>query len=572
MRVRISPASVEPGGTFVASVELESKSETPVDEVRISFSYYELSYGAAIGPSYTQEALWKPGTLAIGKLAKEVRFQTPTVGSPTYRGPNASVSYLVTVHVAIPWWRDREASFSIPVVTAPIVPPDRPSPLHATSDGPRAGELYIELSADRDHIAPGETLVGTVSFANVSTRRVRGVEAAFVKTESTRVPSSYPELRWAAQIHRGAPPEQTSIPFRISIPADASPSFRAQTFSVDWRFEIRAQTAMGADVVLGFPLRVIRRPPDASAPVSRRPLLVGRDRWGAVWASLAQRFAMTFDPEQQSLTAARGPVSLDLRREVAGTHVAVVARIRYARLGIGIQLRERTFTDFLGPSGKVHLPNALADKRFFANAREPRQAAPLLTEDLLESLLVFTEVRMDDYELQFSVARAATTTQSLTPVIAAAVKTLESMSSAIELIPPPLSMTSSLPAWHAFAESVGGRLERGRMWIHDGELGGERFEIGTMWDGSSSIDTLVRVHAAPPFDTDFSVDDPALSAKVRDDLRHLMKLPAFSGLRDAVSFVLPGGVNDPETLRTDLERAAALVHGRRGLRASGPFR
>ena len=570
VRVRITPSVLEPGATFVAAVELDFKSETPVEHVRISFGYWETSFQSWRGPLQEREHVWKPGKLATGKHVREVRFQVPLMGAPSFRGSGTSVSYLVSVHVDIPWWVNRDATFSIPVVVAPETPPDAPQPLVATSDGPRANELYVELSADRDHIAPGETLSGSVSLANVASRRVRGVEAGFIRRERDLSRGFHVDTRWTAPIHRGEAPEQESIPFRISLPADAVPSFRTPTFAVEWRFEVRALVSYGEDVVLGFPIKVLRRRPDEPLQ-SRKPYLVGRDRWTAVWEAIAQRTGMIFSKETQSLTAAAGSaVSLELRREVAGAHVAVIGRIRYPHLGLGLNLHERSLSDLLA-SRKVPLRNPVVETRFVATAREPAQAERVLDDNLLQSLLPFSDVRMNDDELVFAVARAATTAQSLTPVVGAAQRTLEWIAKAVARVPPPSAMAASAPAWEAFARSVGGRLEYGRMWIHDGEIGGERFAVGCVWH-DSSLDTSVTVHAAPPFEDGFVVDDPSLSPATRECLKTLAKLPGFVGARDGVSWVLPGGIPDPETLREHLEIAAKLIRGRRGLTAAGPFR
>lgn len=570
VRVRISPSVLEPGQPFVAAVELDFKSETPVDFVRIAFAYWETSFQSWRGPLHDREHVWKPGKLTAGKHVREVRFEVPPVGAPSFRGSATSASYLVSVHVDIPWWVNREATFAIPVVVAPETPPDMPQPLVATSDGPRANDVYMELSADRDHIAPGETLSGSVSLANVSTKRLHGVEAGFVRRERELSRGLHVDTRWTAPIHRGVAPEQESIPFRISLPADAVASFRTPTFAVEWRFEVRGLVTYGEDVVLGFPIKVLRRRPHEPL-AARKPYLVGRDRWSAVWEAIAQRTGMIFSKDAQSLTASAGSaVSLELRREVAGAHVAVIGRIRYPHLGLGLNLHERSLSDLLA-SRKVALTNPLVESRFVATAREPAQAERVLDDALLQSLLLFTDVRMNDDELVFAVARAATTAQSLTPVVGAAQRTLDWVAKAVDRVPPPSSMAASASAWEAFARSVGGRLEYGRMWIHDGEIGGERFAFGCVWH-DSSLDTSVTVHAAPPFEYEFAAEDPSLSPATRECLRTLAKLPGFVGAKDGVSWVLPGGVPDPETLREHLEIAAKLIRGRRGLTAAGPFR
>ena len=78
-------------------------------------------------------------------------FEVPRDAAPSYTGQRASVTYLMSVHVSVPWWPDRHAHFTLPVTM-----PSSPAPLGgearivASADGPQPKEVYAEVSIDRD--------------------------------------------------------------------------------------------------------------------------------------------------------------------------------------------------------------------------------------------------------------------------------------------------------------------------------------------------------------------------------------------------------------------------------------
>lgn len=583
VKVRTSAAVLEPGMPFEVEIELVSRSETPTDSVAVRFDASELSvYGAGKGARVhsriweSQAASWTPGKLGVGSVKQRFSFHVPEGAPPTYEGVRCRIEYRLHVTVDIPWWVDREASFVLPV--APAATPLRPaSPLivATSSEGPRPGQLYIEASIDATELAPGDVLTGVVSFANVSAKRIRAIRIGFVSSEHVKLPASQVEdaMVYATTLLSGPPPEEEPVPFRIVLPKGVTPSFSSRPFSFRWRFEIRADIALGTDEVLSVPLEVRRPPPNVPrAPRPGRTWSVGRDRLRAVWQQVAARVAMELDSAGTSLRAARGPVSLVMHREALDGRLGVVARFAWPHLGLDLRLVERSWTHVFA-SGAVRLSNPAADPRFAAFGREAAQCGPFLDPEMLQLMLSAGSVKLDDDGAAFGVPTGATTAPALEGVANTCLRLAELFAAACERVPPPASVAANVDAWRGYAASVGGRLELGRMWIHDANLEGERFELGSTWEPSGEFHgTVVRFPIEPPLEQELRVEDPALSPLARELLRGLVGLPGFHATTQEIGFLLPDRVPDPATLHPQVESLAKLLRSKRGLLVAGPFR
>jgi hypothetical protein len=131
----------------------------------------------------------------------------------------------------------------------------------------------------------------------------------------------------------------------------------------------------------------------------------------------------------------------------------------------------------------------------------------------------------------------------------------------------------TLPAWAAFAQRLGGRLERGSMAVRGATLGAQEVEIETLWSGESVKGTSVRVVLSPPLDRPLDVESPEVSAEVRDlaaaigaESRAVKLGPA------ALSALVAGPLDDPAVVEPLLEKLDRLARAVRGLRQAGPFR
>jgi hypothetical protein len=145
---------------------------------------------------------------------------------------------------------------------------------------------------------------------------------------------------------------------------------------------------------------------------------------------------------------------------------------------------------------------------------------------------------------------------------------------AISRIPPPVALAPHVAAWRAFAMAMGGRLELGRVWIHDASLEGFRFEVGTVWEPHDTAPrgTVIRVPIDPPLATAPTPDDAALSAIARDAFRALAEDPGFHASESELGHFTSKLTPDPSVLLPKIESMTVILRALRGVVAAGPFR
>ncbi len=582
-------ALIEPGSTFELDVLLTSRSETPIDYVAVSLT---ADVGVAIPQGKTvaarsaplaapQITKWNPGTLAPGEYRQRMRFAIAPNMPPNYRSGTGwcRVTYVIQVHVAIPLWIDRYASFALPVATPARMPmQDGTAALVAThARGPTAGEMYIEASLDTTQLRPGDELRGDVSFANVAGRRIRRVTIAFVVFESTRAPMVAMNVvaRWAATLVSGAPPEGETFPFRFNLPPSLWPSFDASLFSLRWQFEVRVDVVLGSDAVLTIPLDVLRTPPGVEMPLhSRRALPVGRERLARLWTIVAQRIGVSYDDSEAAMIATQGAVTMKLVREAHQGTLGIVAHYRYAHLGLDVHLGPRGLLDAMFTRGRFEPRNKIIADRLTIAGREHAQLEAFFDETLTAHLASATSAVMDDDLAHVRVAGAASSAATLETVARGALDLLALFNAAIARIPVPAAMAAHEHAWRDFAGTYSGRFEAGRVWIHDATLHGFRFEIGTAWEPHDTNPryTVVRVPIEPPLDHAPTVEDAALSAGAREALRKLVALEGFHAEATEMGFALEHVTPDPAALMPQVESMIDVLRALRGAVAAGPFR
>jgi hypothetical protein len=582
--VLLERSPLEAGSTFNVDVVLTSRSETPTTHVDVVLST-DVAVAIPEGKAFAtrrmeaaspQRFRWQPGTLAKGEHRQRFRFALPAGVPPSY-GPAQAwcrVAYVIDVHVAIPYWLNRDVQFSLPIAAPPRVPNASASSITATHPhGQVAGQLYVEAALDATTLVPGEELRGDVSFANVGTKRIRRVEIAFVAVEATREPmrASHVITRYAATLVSGPPPEGETFPFRIALPKTVWPSFDARIFELRWVFQVRVDVVLGADVMLEIPLEVVRPPPGAQIPArTRRALPVGRERLARVWSAVAERLGVSYD-ETEGMLASRGAVALVLAREVFQGTLGIIANFRYPHLGLDMKLGERGFFDTIARRRWDGRP---ALKRFTVVGREPRQLEAFFDEELSQMLGSATRVEMDDDGARVHVAGNAATASALEAVARSALRLLDMIASATQRIPVAEAMQPHETAWRAFAERAAGRFEPGRVWVHDASIGGFRCEVGTVFepDDAKPVGTVVRIPIEPPLEKTPDVEDASLSPAARATLRELAETDGFHGSAEEMGIFVRGVVPDPEALMPRLEQMTSVLRSIRGAVAAGPFR
>jgi hypothetical protein len=585
VRLLVERQPIEPGSKVTLDVLLTSRSETPTEHVDVVLTAEEAvaipqgkSYLARQAPVMPpQRVRWNPGTLTPGEHRQRVRLDIPPNVPPSYKLASGwcRVSYTVEVHVVIPYWIDRHAHFGLEVAPIARAPRSGSHTLVATHEnGPKPKAVYIEASLEATELTLGEPIGGEVTFANVGTRRIRRVTVSLVATEHTRqpTPAMHVVARYAALLVSGPPPEGESFPFRVAMPAKVPPSFDGQLFSLRWHVEIRADVVLGADAVLNIPIQIVRLPSGVEAPPrSRRAVPVGRARLARMWAIVAQRIpTMSFDEADGTMLSARGAVSLTLAREAYEGTLGTVARYRFPHLGLDVHLAPRAMLDALARGRWEHRH---AD-RFTVTGRESAQLDAFFDDQLLGHLAGATTAQLDDDGAEVRIAGAASSASALEQVARSALALLERFDAAIARIPPPAAVASLLPAWKDFAARMTGRLELGRLWVHDATHEGFRFELGTVWEPRATIPTgtIVRVPIEPPLETALSIEDPSLSAAAREQLRALAGSPDFHMSESELVVFTHDTVADPITMLPEVAALTSVLRAVRGTVATGPFR
>ena len=176
VKLTLAPREIPPGTAFVAEAHLDSASETPVEFIELRLEGFEQIWvGQGNARRVRRHDLVSlasrhtPGKLTPGTHRFSARFDVPPRVPGAFAGAEASVQYLLTVHVSIPWWPDRKVTYLVPVGWAPrAVGSPAPQTFATNTAGPSGGEPYMEAALDRTQVIAGEAVTGSVSLANVA--------------------------------------------------------------------------------------------------------------------------------------------------------------------------------------------------------------------------------------------------------------------------------------------------------------------------------------------------------------------------------------------------------------------
>ncbi len=588
VRIRLDPPVPLPGQSVRADVTLVSRAETPVKFVKLSLLGRET---AVVNPGRYQfnvrntpvslAASFEPGALAPGEKTCSVRFDLPAAIPASYRGAYASIVYELGIHVSIPWWPDLRESFDVIVGrSSPTAIEPKPGSFCTHDGGPRGTDLYVEAALDSVTIAAGGVLAGAISISNVAHHRVRAVDVLFHALERPKHPraGALESQAFRARIHDGSPDDAAPLPFRIRLPLEAVPGFESQAISLHWQLEVRARVAWGSDAVLLVPITVLPRTADTSE-LSRTPRWVapvGRERRAKVWAHVAESAGLANDAEQERMLARVGDVDVMVHLEdrgAKGPHM--VARLRWPALGLGLLAGPRRWNPFgHGEHFVAEIP--LARGHLVVSAREPEQARDLVTDGLRLAFLAATEVDLGEEGATLAARGSAHSVEQLQNFVAGAMSLVRALVDAKNRVPPPAAMRECVAAWEQFAVRVGGRLERGRMFVHDGRYGSERVELGTHWhDDGSFARTTLTVRFEQPLPS--PPPDPTRAESLSASLRAHVEALVSPGRRleftsDFVRIEFDRIVERPGEIEPQLDRLAQISRNLRGERDQVPFR
>ena len=153
--------------------------------------------------------------------------------------------------------------------------------------------------------------------------------------------------------------------------------------------------------------------------------------------------------------------------------------------------------------------------------------------------------------------------------------TMAVLDGAIARVPAPAMFAADVAAWEALAARLRGRLELGRMWIHDAQVGTSAVDIGSVWSRSGlHLGSTVVVAIDPPLgDTPDGIEDPSLSPAAREAWRELgARAKSVQLAADAITIELAGKLSDPQLAMPIVDLAVSLRRALGGPLAAGPFR
>ncbi len=538
--------------------------------------------------------LMGPGVLPAATTTRFVaRFALPHGTPPTHEVGAAYARMRFRIHISIPWALDGRHHYDF-AVRIPPPPVERASTMVRSTAEPDKPRIELGLASTR--LIAGEELVGTCSVFHLDDEDPREVSLALVP-ELTLLGRGRPRERRGAEITGTvtlpAGSAGTSVPFRLELPATMTPSFDTATHALRWWLVARTGSFFGGKVDVAVPLQIYDRSAIVSTPRLEAAPRLGDERIATLFARFAARSgwrggdagAADFAIEKD-IASAEVRIAYAYRGE-EGT--VLVASVHTPSLGLGLSvapaspLRHMFWKD-------VEVDIAAWDRAHHVQARYPAQAIPFLREvvpALMASGRLGTMVRWGDSELVFERKVADVTDEEL-GVISAQLDALAlTIAAALPQITAPPSLAVDLPAWHALAGKLGGKLALGDLGIH-GVLDGAPVDLGLAWISDRPASVHVAV-GSPELGSELlrkviiSLPRPAsdvLAANAAERLVELITrwpedvvdLEVKNGVASA-AYLLPGG--DPPS--ADAARVRTLVESLRAVLGAldpgaGPYR
>jgi len=602
--VMLTPARPFVGGTLDVAITITTDEEIVANGLEVSLEGMEqtvvVSNRASLGwgpPRKERRSASHAGlhvtipvtNLPAGQHRFSARFDLPVQSPPSYAG-ESTVSWVLSVKLVRPRKLDVFEQYKLVVTPPPRPRPPSQSYVVRSQDQPTK-ELVIEIALDRTHASAGDFLPGTVTLRNVDSTRIKRVRLELVETEDkpyrTKVPIVVMESeagrrvlkRHGLLLQEGKPAEGVPLPFLLRIPAEASPSFIASTFAHKWTVLTIVEVSWGSDRLFGIPIQIENLVDplldEHGLPLPLPP--VGRERRAQAWAAVASHFHLQNEVDREQMTGRIGEVDVAVWLEQRETGIWMRAVLGWPTLGLDLRVEARK----LGISDALHLgeialphlgPEIAA--RFTVRGREEEQVRHFFADFETMALASFEEARLDDVGAILVKRRTANDSDELAAFVDAALGAARMFDRSMrERVIPPSRMREHESAWRSFAETTGGRLERGRMWIHAFDRAGERCEIGTRWSDGKPFDTVVRMPLARPLGAPLDPRDPTLPNALRTHIEDLeSRATTFRIGPLDLEATLPAPYPDPRTTLPLIDRLAEIVRVLRTGDDRGPYR
>jgi hypothetical protein len=463
------------------------------------------------------------------------------------------------VKMEFPWVFDATATRDLAVSRPPRPERPAPAPVTVSAVGRGSDALFVEVSLDDTAFAPGESIDGAFSLANITDKRVDAATISLVPTahDVFRGGSDVSVFKSLAGVAEG-----TAIPFSIPLPSTAALSFPSEVLGVEQAIVVRVDGS-AAECRIPVIIDTFARRSGEARPVSS----VGRTRWRFAWRDEGTRAGLALEGRDLALHGTlAGAVEARVKPRGNGVH----AKLTWESLGVGLSIQPR---GLLGGGVALGDVDAAFARRFSARGYDTLQVLTALEADLRGALLAFDEATLDDAGAEVASSASARDPEALRSFLA----DLEALSAALvaaeRRLPPPSWVTDdAAAAWRAFAAATTGRLHAGRMAVTGALVEGDRVDVETRSDARGQPEvTRLTLTIDPPADRIAQLPEGA-DAALRRSVEALDAAPRVTIRADAVVLELAGSTEDPATLREAMAELARLARRVRGEVHRGPYR
>lgn len=559
----LSPARVVPGQTLEVEALLSSRSVTPVDGIELALSGIERLTNGPNERFLGLQATFEPAKLSEGEHAFRARFPIPPDALPSHRGWLSSVVYELTVHVDIPWWPDVDRSFVVEVAHPPVTATPTEVVFNSREGDVKGKELYAEATLATAVVAPGGALTGAVSFGNTRGLGRTSVSLSFVGIE--RAGGQVSEAhRFTAKLPHAELVDGEPVPFRVTLPSSAPPTFRGRRGVLDWFFVVATNSGWSQKPILRIPIQVL---PRTGEDPRLRVGAIGRARRAGMWSAAASAAGWDYDEQRDMMQRRFGDLVATIaveQRTAGGPHV--VGTIELGDLGLDLEMKPSSWVAALA-SSRIETGQERLDGMVSTHAREAAQALSLLRGDLADALALAEELRVDDARAVLSWAGGGVDDKSVRRALAVVDGVAKLFAHRMESMSPPARFVEHLEAWRSLAARMGGKLRRGRPEIVGAERLGRPIRLFVEWTEADAPCGIVIEARRGPDSDDRSPSKRALAARAALEAAGRVTVEP-----DRVMLALADPACDLERAEPHVDAVAELVALLEDRADQGPYR
>lgn len=518
------PREIRAGQPLEVITLVTAKRDVKVDAITARIRGYEQIQAVQRTLIDLRAKLKSAEVLAKGEHRLMFRAELPASLPPRYEGRLYRIGYLCEVHVDLPWWPDRRASFVLNVLPPDQHLPDE-TPFHFSTRpaGPRADELHLEGIVDQRTLVVGGVLAGSVVLSNLGLG-YRELQVSLVAMERVSG-NSYEAKRWTLSLPVPTA-EGEPVPFRMRVP-DVAPSFLAPSGGLTWKLEVAARTRM-SQLKAPIPIRVVAAGPNAEArKVAPALPRIGNERTTQLWKQVADRHGFVLRGD--GMETRRDDVRVRVSRDARGRDgMFLVADFEYDPLGLELLAHPRSE---LGKTVQAVINKDDPLRDLDVHGREDPQARAFVgrwwapEHDLRVELI-------DDERARFVRPGAGQEERELDAFVRTVGLMVRAFFAARTQMPLPGPLLGADVAW---AKLVTG-LEQATLWrgplAVTGELDGVPVRLGHEWEDAGPH-VVAEMPSEQPLEPCFVVEDAAqvdaldLSAEARGVVLRLLEIGAL---------------------------------------------